>query len=372
MNRRTSLALCAIPLVLAAACGDDTASDAPQRDAGQSDARVVETDAAEQDDVATGEDAAATPDATGDAAPPDVAGCEPGTQRCDGTSAFLLCTDAREEERRSCDPGTSCVEATGECTPRVCEPNARECASAATIRTCSSDGQVWGEPESCGEGNVCEDGSCVPGGCLARVMFAVDGSGSMAGEWDAVRASINEVVSANPGVAFGLSMFPVGLGCSIGDGRGDFFTQPVDWPHVEIQEDAGPVIETWFDDTPIANGSTPLISTIEWFGDNARAVWGDDRRGAYLVVLSEGADTCRCDEGETACLVAGLGNATYDLLTAGVKTYVIGYRYGDAPGALEAIAENGGTALVDPVLAGDETGLIEAFGAILADAKACP
>ena len=205
-------------------------------------------------------------------------------------------------------------------------------------------------------------------------MFLIDGSSSMGSEFPNVRRSVASVISANPEVAFGLSMFPVGLGCSIGDGTPGLFQPPVNWPHVPVTLNASSPIDSWFASNDAAGGATPLISAMEWFADNAPAVWGDAIGGAYLVVMTEGADTCRCDQQDpdrSGCLVDGLSAATRALAAAGVKTYVIGYQYGEEPEALNAIAQNGGTTFTEFVYAGNESSLTSAFESIVADAKLC-
>lgn len=254
---------------------------------------------------------------------------------------------------------------------QLCTPGVRECVDNATYHRCEPSGDAWGPTEVCAGDRYCQAGRCLDPDCLPRVMFAIDGSESMVSEWDAVRGSVRAVVTANPSVAFGLSMFPVRLGCSIGNGVGGLTGPAVDWPHVPIQPEAGSVLSAWFDRNEAAGGASPLVATIQWFADNAAAVWGEPTENGYLVVMTEGADTCRCEAHEIDCLTSRLGTATAALLEAGVRTYVIGYRYLDAPEALNAIASNGGTDIAAFVPAGDEDTLTDAFQIVIDDAKLC-
>ena len=265
------------------------------------------------------------------------------------------------------------ADTTADTTPTVCPPNARECLDNSRFRICAADGSQWNE-SACGGATYCDEGLCRDQACVANVMFLIDGSSSMGSEFPNVRRSVASVISANPEVAFGLSMFPVGLGCSIGDGTPGLFQPPVNWPHVPVTLNASSPIDSWFASNDAAGGATPLISAMEWFADNAPAVWGAADGVAYLVVMTEGADTCRCDQQDpdrSACLVDGLSAATRALAAAGVKTYVIGYQYGEEPEALNAIAQNGGTTFTEFVYAGNESSLTSAFESIVADAKLC-
>ena len=265
------------------------------------------------------------------------------------------------------------ADTTADTTPTVCPPNARECLDTSRFRICAADGSQWNE-SACGGATYCDQGLCRDQACVANVMFLIDGSSSMGSEFPNVRRSVANVISANPEVAFGLSMFPVGLGCSIGDGTPGLFQPAVNWPHVPVTLNASSPIDSWFASNDAAGGATPLISAMEWFAENAPAVWGDALGGAYLVVMTEGADTCRCDQQDpdrSGCLVDGLSSATRALAAAGVKTYVIGYQYGEEPEALNAIAQNGGTTFTEFVYAGNEASLTSAFESIVADAKLC-
>ncbi len=369
--RRSSPAIIVLALTAFAGCSDTPDTTGPDRNGpardsgGRGDAGAPDS----TDNDGSG-DAAPSDDVVSDTSAPDAAVCEIGRRRCASVDTAQICTDGTGWLDEPCGAGQVCIPDTGDCIDALCVPDSSECVDAQNRRVCSPDGQSWSEPRPCGEGRYCSDGSCEEVVCLPQVMFLIDGSSSMVREWDAVRASIAAVTAANPDVAFGLSMFPTAIGCSIGDGDpGLFGGSAVTWPHVPISITGAADIEAWFASNDASGGATPLASSIEWFSENPAAVWGAVPENGYLIVMSEGADTCRCDDGDD-CAVE-LRNATSALLAAGVRTYVIGYRFGDSPSSLNAIAENGGTSITEFIYAGSEETLTDAFETIVADVKLC-
>ena len=179
------------------------------------------------------------------------------------------------------------------------------------------------------------------------------------------------VIKQNPEVSYGLTMFPVSFGCSIANG----------WPHIPLQQNAETAIESWLNQNGAAGGATPLVSTLEWFTVNADTVWGPYPQSAYLIVMSEGMDTCSCSQYDrndffeeqdwADCVEDELSDAIASLLAAGVRTYVIGYKYFDSEELLNAIAANGGTSLSQFLFAGSETSLVDAFDTVNTDLKLC-
>lgn len=313
-------------------------------------------------------------DADGSGAEDTGAVCTPGTRLCFDLATAAECrADGSGYDTTACGDGFVCFGNPGACHAAACRPGERECTDTETYRECAADGSVWLGANSCGPGLYCDDGRCLDRTCLPNVLFAVDGSSSMVSEWPTIQTSIDAVVSANPDVAFGLAMFPTGLGCSIGDGTGGLFGSPgVSWPDVPIQANASRALTRWFTDHDPGAGATPLISTIEWLSENVETIWGELPENGYLIVMSEGADTCRCgDSDPPSCITNGLANATRDLLAAGIKTYVVGYRFSDAPAMLNAIASNGGTDRTEFIPAGDEATLTSAFVAVVDELKGC-
>jgi Mg-chelatase subunit ChlD len=208
-------------------------------------------------------------------------------------------------------------------------------------------------------------------------MFVVDRSTSMARHWDTVQRSIDRVVVDNPEVRFGFSGFPSRVGifeaCTVGES----------WPHVPIQRDGGRAIRDWFAANDVA-GATPLLNAMQWLADHVDALWGpqpaEGVRG-WLVVLSDGQDTCDCDNFEEdpdvveACnreVSADMAGRARRLREQGIRTYVIGYTFGEDPLQIDSIAQEGGTGLMEHIAAGNEATLDNAFAQIVDDVKDCP
>ncbi len=302
--------------------------------------------------------------------------CTPGSTTCVSLDTIRTCNaEGTATSDAACGEGSYCLTDGGGCVPSLCRPGSLRCVSTTEREQCAADGSVYLPGPTCAAGEYCDEGDCRSSACLASVMFLFDGSSSMTGEFANVQASINAVTAANPDVAFGLSMFPTGLGCSIGDGRGGLFGPGVEWPDVPIAATGASDIAAWFSANDASGGATPLISALEWFAENVDAVWAIPENG-HLIVMTEGADTCRCDEDrfgniEEECITDPLTAATASLVAQGVKVYVIGYRFSEAPSILNAIAANGGTSLTEFIYAGNEESLTDAFELVVTEAKLC-
>ena len=202
-------------------------------------------------------------------------------------------------------------------------------------------------------------------------MFLVDRSTSMGNSWSNVRNSIDSVVQANPSVRFGLTVFP-----SDADPADGFFgslsgcVTGYDWPNISMQTSPGTIFTDYFDQNGV-KGATPLASALEHVAVNATDFWPEGQ-GGYLVVLSDGADTCTGgDNCSSACVATKLATYTRALREMNVKTYVIGYNYTDDPIELNAIAQNGGTSFNEYVYAGGESLLTGVFQEFLLEIKEC-
>jgi len=384
MRRRLDRALLLIAAISLAACSNDDTGGVVGTDAGggRSDGGATprEDATAEPDSVA--EDVAVTPDArTNDVvtielpSPGDTGSgaCIPNASECVGTLSERVCNaEGTAFVSRDCDEGSYCFGTPPTCRPAVCRPSERECTDGVTYRECAVDGSGWLGANSCGTGFYCDDGRCLDATCLPNVLFALDGSGSMDGQWPNVIAAVNNAVAAQPLVAFGLAMFPRTSGCAIADDPRPDGRLPGPWPDVPIQANSSRAIARWFDTNPLANGNTPLLDTLEWLAEHAEEVWGAAITNGYLVVLSDGEDTCNsCPEGDSACVARQLEDATQALVAKGVRVYIIGYNFSGASEQLRAVARAGGTDLTDFIRAGNEETLIGAFTAIFDDLKGC-
>lgn len=354
-------------LVFLAACGDSETGAGPERpgiggrDVGGSGNPRGDADSDES-----------TVDTTPEADAGTAEACEAGRSECVSLDMTRTCNSAGDAwTETACAANSYCLGDSGVCTPGSCRPGLVRCAGRIEREVCAETALSWEATGACDADEYCTDGVCQAQACLPNVMFAIDGSSSMSSQWPAVRASIAAVTSANPDVAFGLSMFPVGLGCSIGDGQRPLFGSAVNWPHVPISIEGSTAIDAWFGANDASGGATPLVSTIEWFSENVDAVWGPLPGNGHLVVMTEGADTCTCEDDDTRCMVDNLSAATRALAATGVHVYVIGYQYRDAPEALNAIASNGGSSITEFLVAGSEDTLITAFGEVITNAKLC-
>ena len=123
------------------------------------------------------------------------------------------------------------------------------------------------------------------------------------------------------------------------------------------------------------------MSTLEWFAQNSDAVWGPNPQSAYLVVMTEGMDTCDCSQYDRddffevndweECVSDELSSATAQLRTAGIRTYAVGYKYFESEDLLNAIALEGGTSFTEFLFAGSEGMLVDAFETVITDLKLC-
>ncbi len=295
---------------------------------------------------------------------------EEGAKYCD-IDALYQCTNGAWEIIDLCSEPMTCSNTELICVDKICDRGDRRCADSSSVEFCQPDQTGWSEPQDCGEGIACVDGTCAVPECFPGVMFLVDRSSSMQDNWQPVRNSISNVIRENESVRFGLTGFPSaappdsGLfgslsGCHTGES----------WPNLPIEANAADTIENWFDDNGV-NGSTPLEGAMEWFAQNAGSVWQGEESG-YLVVLSDGADTCSGgDSCGPECIAEYLAIHTRALGRSGIKTYVIGYNYGDSPTELNSIAANGGTSFNEYVNAGNEDMLNGIFEDFIREIKDC-
>lgn len=313
-------------------------------------------------------------------APPTAAPlCVPGMTRCLGAFQFEACNadGSGFGAPTPCPVDETCQNAAQACRPQACSPAETRCDDAFSLSACLPDGSAFGPSMPCPNSELCEVDRCVPAGCSPGVMFVVDRSTSMGRHWDTVQRSIDRVVADNPEVRFGFSGFPSRVGffdaCTVGES----------WPHVPIQRAGGPAIRDWFAANDVA-GATPLLNAMQWLADHVDALWGpqpaEGVRG-WLVVLSDGQDTCDCDNFEEdpdvveACnreVSADMAGRARRLREQGIRTYVIGYTFGEDPLQIDSIAREGGTGLMEHIAAGNEATLDNAFAQIVDDVKDCP
>ena len=295
---------------------------------------------------------------------------EEGARFCEIDTAYE-CQDGQWVFAQNCATPLTCEIATGTCVEKVCDRGDRRCIDGETVQFCAPDQTQWLEPQACGESQTCVNNACVGAECYPGVMLLVDRSSSMNQSWTNVRNSIDSVIESNPSVRFGLTVFP-----SDADPADGFFgslsgcVTGYDWPNLGLAPNPGNQFRDFFDENGV-KGATPLVSAMEHIALNIGDFWPEGQ-GGYLVVLSDGADTCtggdRCN---SQCVATELADYTRFLRDRNVKTYVIGYNYTDDPIELNAIAQNGGTSFNEYVYAGGESLLTGVFQEFLLEIKEC-
>ncbi|TNF34208.1 MAG: VWA domain-containing protein, partial [Deltaproteobacteria bacterium] len=278
--------------------------------------------------------------------------CDLATECLAGEKLRTWCQNPNVDfdETVACEPGLTCMD--GGCY--ACPPDTLECQDETTYRQCRADGLAWVDGQSCDADEVCFEGACQYYGCVPRVLFLVDRSGSMSGNWQSVKGVISALVQANPSVRFGLKSFPSsGSTCGVHDG--------IDVP---FAQGLAHTFELWFDNNG-ATGATPLVAGLEVLRDQASEIFG--AFGGAIIVLSDGDDTCFTGNIKIALAVA----ASSLLVDHAVGSYVVGYNFAGDEEALNEIAKNGGTTLSSYIPADDPEQLLEAFQLVVDDAKVC-
>jgi hypothetical protein len=246
-----------------------------------------------------------------------------------------------------------------------------------------------------------------------RVMILLDESSSMGSalpwlpgsdHWDEATAGLQHLLEdrVSRNFYFGLDAFPDGtttyfegcylpccpltcpfnptcLGLMVSCNRGC----SVDLPPIVTMDRAalsGPQIIDYMGLTylPGTFTSTPLLRQMQYYQADHSAEMADFYSGdgkSYLVVVSDGEDTCDVSEGtDIDAYIAQLGTVTADVLaTRGIRSFAIGF--GDTSGTmaeeLNAIASNGGTPFTEffPITA--DGALVAALDAISSEIVSC-
>ena len=329
----------------------------------------LDNDGPDNDSSGGGDDGSSNGD--GSNGEPDALPCvQPGGRVCDD-GAIYECRGGTWSLVEECEGSETCDVTSVTCVNRVCDRGESRCVDCNNVQFCEPDGADWMPPQPCGNLQTCLNGSCVGPHCAPSVMFLVDRSRSMAQSWSAVRNSIHSVAGLNYSIGYGLTVFPSReeasayhsedhRRCSVGD----------DWPNVPILNDAEDALRDYFD-TNTVTGSTPLERALRHIAASPSEFWPAGQ-GGYLIVITDGEDTCTTTEScGSSCVASQLGDHTRSLLQQGIKTYVVGYNYeGDRVG-LTAIAENGGTTVGAHLEVGSELGLTTVLQGLMLKIKAC-
>jgi hypothetical protein len=285
--------------------------------------------------------------------------CDPSTNAC---SSSVACADHVD-----CSPGSYC-------------DDAGQCARSGDTTPCAED-------ETCATGDECIGGYC---GCQGEVfeaelvdvnmMILLDRSGSMARNLDGDQVNARcpdsrwciagEAIDALLGayddlIRFGFAVYPhsdVTSG-TIGDCNQGQFTCTAGNVLEDLADPAAAAIRDAFNATSPygCTPSGPSMTTV------AAATSFDPNAENALLYVTDGGENCGSDQATAAA----------ELLSQGVRTFVVGFSEDISFDELNATAEAGGTAREDAddglkfYLATDAATLEEAFEAIAGEALAC-
>lgn len=216
--------------------------------------------------------------------------------------------------------------------------------------------------------DVCEEWLIEIEQVLTRLMFLQDVSSSMGQEtptkWEQAKAAlINALEKFDADIEFGFDIFPTTEGCMV--------SAPV---ISDTAPENGQTLIDLINATQLSR-STPLYVGMEEYLNPDYAVnFLSQDVDSYLVVVSDGSDSCGTEEG------GNMGNVTPAQLAALTKqlldeqkvmTFAIGFGTGASPDQLNAIAENGGTPFTTYIDAQNQTELEESFDQIASIVVSC-
>lgn len=246
------------------------------------------------------------------------------------------CTSAEECGTGVCDPATNTCSDTVSCDGHDdCGPGGH-CQTGGTCAS-STTGDPCDTAVQCTMNEGCVGGYCGCGGdqfiaeaVPPNVLILLDRSGSMDGDingtskYEIAQTAITNLLSTyGATVRFGLSVYPRDNNCGAGN----------------INVDVGPGTATDINtaigaNTP-NNGLTPIGDTLDALATYTPLQ--DTTRENYVLLITDGSETC---DGDGEAAVTALRGQTPE-----VQTFVVGFGSGIDAGALNDMAQAGGTAL---------------------------
>ena len=202
------------------------------------------------------------------------------------------------------------------------------------------------------------------------VQFLLDGSNSMKGDgWIAATSAITAIVNdpANADIHFGLHVIPEDAGLVSCD-----VTSPAAIP---VGPDNRAAITDWLGTHEPSQAGTPIVAALEYYQLDYDNELRNEARSNYLVVITDGADTCYDTLGsivdETPRLIT-IASLVSELRSAGnVKTIAVGLGPDADQSELDTISSNGGSSFGSYISAMDENELKTALNEITASARSC-
>lgn len=208
------------------------------------------------------------------------------------------------------------------------------------------DDDEYGDDDDDDQTAVCETVNAGLASLPTRVMLLEDRSTSMKqdNKWKLAKQAIEMMVGDfDKNIDFGLDLFSVTQRFGFGLDMCAVSNSAV----LDVESENGDAINDILDgDSP--NGATPLLLAIRnYTKDGFAPKFMDKRVDSYLVIISDGMDTCGSegnfnpDRGASA---AELAEETKKIReTMGINIFVIGFGEGADPEQLDAIAAAGGT-----------------------------
>ncbi len=258
--------------------------------------------------------------------------CVPNETTCASFAAYGTCSeDGRSfspEDITSCQGGERCHEASGVCLEPTCEEGQRVCAGSFGFQDClPSETRFTPETSPCAQGEICNEGVCEPTSCTpSPVLFLVDRTGAIGGDWQSFKGAFEEAQNAQPLAAFGFMPFPMAFGCPE-PGAGPL-------PRFPIQSNAD--IAGWFKEVSASAGEAALQYIFETILLRAHEVFNG--YAGRIILVSSGEAECDSSPEALRAIIEAL-RVDYD-----ITTYVIGHRASAGPyEALDAAHEAGGS-----------------------------
>jgi hypothetical protein len=203
-----------------------------------------------------------------------------------------------------------------------------------------------------------------------RLMILQDVSGSMVQDqepptkWDQAKEALTTMFTTyEKAIDFGFDRFPNNNWCNVAP------PAILDVAHNQTSE----ILSRLAGINPV--GNTPLLKAINNFAQTEYApVFTDGHFPSYLLVVSDGEDTCGLTQGifrQGQASPEELATATKKLTDMGINTFVIGFGDGVNPDELNAIASNGGTGIDEYLVATDKQSLEDALTAVGVQVLSC-
>ena len=219
-----------------------------------------------------------------------------------------------------CQGGACVAEGCGEA---ACVLWTETCSGTTGTKMCGLDDET-GCPAlspfiSCQEGSSCAGGQCKGACVMPEVMLVVDRSSSMEGDkWTwTQKALIKHFTTFDAKLKLGVRMFPGAGGCEPGA------VVPIAKQNAAAL--SGALV------APSTASATPLAASLGGLEDS----FGDPNQGEYVVLLTDGTETC----GDESDLIA----AVDALRSRGTRTFVVGIGSGYDEVLLGEAAAHGGT-----------------------------